>query len=87
MIIGMGVGFILTALVKRVERRFTLVIPYSIGSIALMLTGVFFIVLGLYMLGLVKISVDVARYIGGTLFLLLGLWLITLGLKFALKRE
>ncbi len=51
-ILGMGVGFILASIV-RVRGEFSLRVPREAGAASLTVVGVGFIVLGLWMLGLV----------------------------------
>ena len=82
-IFGMGIGFLLSALI-RVEKRFSIRIPKSLGGAALILIGLAFILLGFQILGLMPM--EVARYAGGLALIGLGI-LILAGAGLLLKRR
>ena len=85
-IIGMGVGFLASAFVGRIERRYTLVIPRSVGSIAIATIGIGFILLGLELLALVPLPREIARYVAGLAAILFGIWLLFFGTKHDIEK-
>jgi len=85
-IIGMGVGFLLSAFVriKRIERGFTVRIPRGLGGVALMLVGIALILLGFQVLGVMPM--ELARYAGGLALIGLGI-LFLVGAGMILRRS
>jgi len=75
-LLGMGVGFILASFI-RIERRVEIVVPKASVGVLSIIAGVFFIVLGLSMLG--YISEEYLRMLGGIVFVIVGLALMVLG--------
>ncbi len=87
-LIGMGVGFILEALIRRplgrVEIRTHLKYRGSIvGAVILALLGSGCLLLGLHWLGIIRIPLE---NIGGLLMVALGVLLLALGIVIALKK-
>ena len=71
-ILGMGIGFIASALVGRIERRYVLTIPRSVSSVTLVVLGILFVVGGLGLLDVVKLPLDALRYLGAAAMILFG---------------
>jgi len=75
-ILGMGVGFLLSSLI-RVERKVIFVFPRNAGGIALIIIGIGFILLGLGILG--YLPPQILRLAGGVFLLGLGILIIFAG--------
>ncbi len=75
-ILGMGVGFLLSSLI-RVERKVIFVFPRNAGGIALIIIGIGFILLGLGTLG--YLPPQILRLAGGVFLLGLGILIIFAG--------
>lgn len=80
-LIGMGVGFLASTFIKSVDRKFVLSIPHSIGSVVIGFVGVSFIVVGLWMLEIIRLPEAYARELTGIFLVFLGLALITIGVR------
>lgn len=79
-LIGVGLGFITSSLVKRTGRRYVVVIPENTFSIIVVLVGLSFITGGLYMLGIAT-QEKVYQYITAAMIISIGLIIAFTSLK------